>query len=156
MKSLIARIVLAAVILTVTACASVRQASPDRDAEAKRYDTHPGGSTLYVFRNDFADIMTTQNDVVLYMDDRIVGQVLPGGYFRIDARPGEHRLHGIAHDQGAMKITTRAGETHFVSLIVVAGNSVFKQVEPEAAKREIAKCCVLMENWAPGQRPLLR
>jgi hypothetical protein len=100
--------------------------------------------------------METQNDVVVYMDGRIIGQALPGAYFRVDVRPGNHLLHGYGHDQGTLKLTTRPGEVTFVSLNVVAGTSVYKQVAPEAGKREIARCCVLMENWTPGQRPLLR
>ena len=27
---------------------------------------------------------------------------------------------------------------------------------PDTGKREILRCCSLLENWAPGQRPLLR
>ncbi len=41
-------------------------------------------------------------------------------------------------------------------LTVIAGSSDYQPVPPEQAKRAIAGCCVLLENWAPGQRPLLR
>lgn len=146
----------AAAALALGGCASVREATPERDNEAKQFGATPGSGALYIFRNDFADLMETQNDVAVYMDGRIIGQALPGGYFRVDTRPGSHVLHGFAHDQGNLKISTRPGEITFISLHVVGGTSIFKQVAPEAAKREIARCCVLMENWAPGQRPLLR
>ena len=148
-------LVLAAAV-ALGGCASVREAAPERDADAKRFESRPNTSALYVYRNDRADLMDTQNDVPVYVNDRIVGQALPGAYFRVDVRPGSHVLHGYGPDQGKFKISTRPGEVYFVSLNVVGGNSVYQQVAPEAAKREISRCCVLMENWQPGQRPLLR
>jgi hypothetical protein len=43
-----------------------------------------------------------------------------------------------------------------VSLQAAGGISRFMLVKPEAGKRDILRCCSLMENWAPGQRPFLR
>lgn len=136
-------------------CTSAPQASPERDAEAKQYITHPGVSTLYVFRGGSPNNFES-DDSVLYVNGRLIGSTLPGTYFRIDLRPGEHLLHGYAHDQGQIRVRATASEITFVSLNVVAGTSHFRQVDPETGKRDIARCCVLMENWAPGQRPLLR
>jgi hypothetical protein len=146
---------IALVAAALGGCASVPQADPQRDAEAKEFNSHPGSSTVYVFRNDFLGEPNT-DDTVLYMDDRLIGGTLPGTFFRIDVRAGDHELHGIGYDQGSLKINTRSGEVYFVALNVVNGVSLFRQVEPETAKRQIARCCALMENWAPGQRPMLR
>jgi len=146
--------VLAAAALALAGCASVPQASPERDAEAKRYITHPQTATLYVYRNDFTD--ATKEESVLHVDGRIIGATLPGGYFRIDVRPGERVLHGEGPDQGRITVKAAASEITFIALGVAGGVSHFRQVAPETAKREIARCCVLLENWAPGQRPLLR
>jgi hypothetical protein len=145
-----------AVALALAGCTSVPQAAPERDVEAKQFGSQPDTSALYVYRNDSPDIMETQSDVTVYANDRLIGQALPGGYFRVDLRPGSYVLHGYGPDQGRLKISTRPGEVYFVSLNVVAGNSVYRQVAPDAGKREIARCCVLMENWRPGQRPVLR
>jgi hypothetical protein len=49
-----------------------------------------------------------------------------------------------------------SGELYFVSLRVADGISRFERVPPETGKRDILRCCAMMENWAPGQRPLLR
>ncbi|HET9405384.1 MAG TPA: DUF2846 domain-containing protein [Burkholderiales bacterium] len=150
-----ARVLAGCLLAALGGCASVPQASPERDAEAKQFITHPGVSTLYVYRGDFPAGMDA-DDSVLYVNGRLIGSTLPGTYFRIELRPGEHLLHGYAHDQGRIRVRAPAGEITFVSLSVVAGASHFGQVAPETAKREIARCCVLMENWTPGQRPLLR
>lgn len=149
-------LILASLMAAVPAgCASVPQATPVRDAEAKRYLTHPNAATLYIFRNDFP-AGTASEDTVLHVDGRIIGASLPGTYFRVDVRPGDRLLHGYGYDQGRLKVSTRSGEITFVSLNVMGGTSRFAVVSPEAGKREIARCCALMENWTPGQRPLLR
>jgi hypothetical protein len=145
----------AGLILALSGCAAVPEAAPARDAEAKQFETRPGAAALYVFRNDFPST-STQEDSVLYVDNRLVGATLPGTFFRIDLLPGTHELHGYGYDGGNLKIRARDGEAHFVALNVIGGVSHFGPVSAEAGKREIARCCVLMENWAPGQRPLLR
>lgn len=149
-----ARAALVAAALWLAGCASTPQASFERDAEAKQFVTHPNAATIYVYRGDFpaADAM----DSVLYVDNRLIGATLPGTYFRIDARPGVHLLYGFGYDQGRLKIDTRSGELYFVSLNVIAGNSRFAPINPEVGKKEVMRCCELLENWAPGQRPLLR
>ena len=141
-------------VLLLAGCASVPQASRESDAEAQDYLTHPNAATLYVYRNDLSG--PVRNESVLYVDGRIIGATLAGAYFRIDTRPGDRVLHGYGYDQGMLKVSARSGEITFVSLNVTGGTSRFERVSPEAGKREIARCCVLLENWAPGQRPLWR
>jgi len=145
-----------AIAAALGGCASVPQASRDSDAEAKQFVTHPGFATLYVYRDELPVDNRTLEESVLYIDDRIVGSTLPGTYFRVDVQPGERRLHGYGYDYGRLTISAPSGEITFVSLSVVNGVSRFARVAPETGKRELTRCCVLMENWTPGQRPLLR
>lgn len=141
----------AAVLLT--ACASTPQAPPDRDALAKEFLTHPNASTIYVYRSPFNDY---EADSVLYIDGRLIGATLPGAYFRIDAVPGRHVLHGAAIDIGHLVLDTRPGEIYYVSLDVLAGHSRFRLVPDRLAQERVRACCALLENWARGQRPFLR
>jgi hypothetical protein len=145
----------ASLIVALGGCASVPEATPERDAVAKQFEIRPGGAALYVFRNDFPGAMA-QEDSVLYVDDRLIGATLPGTFFRIDLAPGTHELHGYGYDRGNLRVRARDGEARFVALNVIGGVSHFRAVPPDAGKREIARCCALMENWQPGQRPLLR
>lgn len=145
---------LVALLLALGGCASTPQATPQRDAEAKRFATHPGFAGIYVFRPDFkADMM---EDTVLHVDDRLIGQTLPGTFFRVDVQPGVHVVRSSAAGASQIKVEARADELYFVELNVSGGNSRLSMVSPEAAQRAIRQCCALMENWAPGQRPLLR
>jgi hypothetical protein len=141
----------AAVVLA--SCTSTPQAPPDRDAYAKEFVTHPGASTIYVYRSPFNHF---DFDSVLYLNGRLMGTTVPGTYFRIDTVPGHNVLHGTGNDLGRMELDTRAGELYFVSLDVLGGHSNFRLVSPQAGKQRIRACCALLENWAPGQRPFVR
>ena len=147
---------LAAGVAALAGCASTPEASRERDAEAKRFVAQPGSATIYVYRNDFSVGSQESTDTVLYLDDRLIGATLPGTYFRIDARPGVYVLHGVGYDQGNLKLDARPEELQFVSLNVISGHSYFARARPEEARQALRACCSLLENWAPGQRPLLR
>jgi len=134
-------------------CASTPQASRSRDAQAKQFISYPSSSTIYVYRTDFGG---EADDAVLYVDGRLIGETLRQAFFRIDVNPGKHLLNGIAQDQGSLTLETRPGKIYFVEQAVIAGNSFFRVVDPKIAKAWIIECCELLENWAPGQRPLLR
>jgi len=144
---------LALAVLLLAGCASTPQAPRDRDAEAKQFQTHPGFSTLYVYRSRFDRL---QDPTVLFLDERLIGQTLPGTYFRIDTIPGRHVLHGTGFDTGKVVLETRPGALHFVELTVVEGQSHFRRAPDEVGRKTILECCALLENWAPGQRPLLK
>jgi hypothetical protein len=144
---------LAVVALLVTGCASTPEAPADRDAEAKQFLTHPNASTIYVYR---IDVEPTDDNVILYIDSRLIGETLPRTYFRIDTVPGRHVLHGIAADLGKLELATRPGALYFVELTVAAGQSNFGLVPEEVGRKRILECCTLLENWAPGQRPFLK
>ncbi|HKA39071.1 MAG TPA: hypothetical protein VKD25_04845, partial [Burkholderiales bacterium] len=107
-----------------------------------------------VFRPDFRG--AEMDDSTLYVDNRMIGATLPGTFFRIDVQPGPRVVSSSATGSTRLKVDTRADELYFVRLNVAGGNSRLVLVDAETAKRTIRECCALMENWAPGQRPLLR
>lgn len=134
-------------------CASTPQAGRQEDAAAKQFHSEPATSVIYVYR---ADMHSDEEDTDLYVDGRLIGATLPGSYFRVDVNPGVHRLNGMGPDQGSLTLETRPGQVYFVNLSVLAGNSYFSTVAPKIAQASLISCCDLLENWAPGQRPLLR
>jgi hypothetical protein len=142
-----------AAALVVAACASTPQASRDVDLRAKEFETHPSASTIYVYRSEFNRL---DEDSVLYIDGRLIGATLPGTFFRIHAVPGNHVLHGTGVDMGSIALDTRAGELYFVSLDVIGGQSHFAHVPDRVGQERVRACCAMLENWTPGQRPLLR
>ena len=153
---MLARLALAVSIVALSGCVSTPQATSERDAEAKRFLPRPDAAVIYVYRFDFASTGMASEDTVLYVDDRLIGAALPLTFFRFDVREGVHLLHGVGHDQGSLKLEARAGEVYFVMLLAAGGVSDFRRVDAATGKRDILRCCSLMENWAPGQRPVLR
>jgi hypothetical protein len=151
LKTLTGILVVAALLLA--GCTSTPQASRERDAQAKEFVSHPNASTIYVYRNPFDQL---EDLTVLYIDERLVGETLPGAYFRIDTTPGKHVLHGVGIDSGRIALETRAGTLYFVELSVAARVSTFREVPEALGRKRIVECCALLENWAPGQRPLLK
>lgn len=143
----------AGLLVLLTACASTPQATADRDRAAKAFDSQQGSSTLYVFRPEFPG---PDEDTVLWVNGRLIGATLPKTYFRISTSPGMQYLSGYAGDNGTMQLDTRPGNIYFVRLHTVGGQSVFEPVESATGRRELTECCELLENWRPGQRPLLR
>lgn len=141
------------VVAILAGCASTPQASRERDAEAKAFISHPATAALYIYRGALESL---DEESVLYVDQRIIGSTLAGGFFRVDVNPGKRRLHGAVHDQGMLDIEVRPGEIYFVALTVVDGTSRFLAKPASIGHAELLACCVLLENWAPGQRPLLR
>lgn len=146
-------LLLIAALLLAAACASTPQASRERDAEAKTFQTHPNAGTIYVYR---AEHDRLEDLSVLYVDGRLIGETLPGSYFRIDTTPGRHVLHGVGADNGKIALETRTGQLYFVELRVLEGQSQFRAVPEQVGRNRVASCCALLESWAPGQRPLLR
>ena len=147
------RILLLAIALT--GCASTPQATAERDADAKQFVSRADAAVIYVYRDEPGFVGTVSNDTVLYVDDRLIGSTLAGTFFRFDVRAGTHLLHGHGYDQGKLKIDARNGEIYFISLMTLEGTSEFRLVAPETGKRDILRCCALLENWAPGQRPVV-
>ena len=150
---LIMRIAAALLALLVAACASTPQASREDDALAKEFLTHPNAATIYVYRSPFNHLDTDTN---LYVDGRLIGSTRPGAYFRIDAVPGRHVLHGNGIDLGTFELDARPGRIYFVSLAAIGGHSRFELVPEPVARQQVRACCALLENWWPGQRPFIR
>jgi hypothetical protein len=153
MGATLTRLAIALTALVIAACSSTPQATPERDAQAKEFMTHPGASTIYVYRSPFNHLA---DDSVLYLDGRLVGRTLPGAYFRIDTTPGHHVLHGSGQDLGEFSLDARPGQIYFVSMEVLGGHSQYELVSAPVAQERLRACCALLENWAPGQRPLVR
>jgi hypothetical protein len=140
-----------ALLAGLAGCASTPQASAERDAEAKQFGSAPATAALYVYRAD-----TSDENSVLWINGRLIGSTLRHTFFRVNLEPGRHQLNGLAADNGRLELETRPGAVYLVALTVVSGQSHFRLMPGETGQKVVANCCSLMENWAPGQRPLLR
>jgi hypothetical protein len=134
-------------------CAATPEASPQDDAEAKRFDSAPGAAIVYLYR---ADAPSGRGSSTLWLDDRLIGESLPYTYFRTSVRPGKNLLTAFAGDAGRLAFETSGGEVYFIAIIVRgddgASGSVFRLVSPDVGRAQIVRCCTLLETWKPGQK----
>jgi hypothetical protein len=141
----------------VAACASTPEATPERDAEAKRFESDLRFAVIYIYRPEPAGSAPA---ATLFADGRIVGDSLPATFFRVIAQPGRNRLEGTAGDIGHIEINTHPGGVYYVQMLVPGDaeqspQSVFTAVPAEQAQAIIRRCCNLLETWRTGQPRLL-
>ena len=132
-------------------CAATPEASPEKDADAKRFDPALRGAIIYLYRGDQRGGIAT-----IWINDRLVGQTVPRTYFRVAVRPGRNRIGVAGNDMGRIDVDTREEGVYFVEMQVLGESesdhtTIFRSVPADAAKRVITQCCTLLETWRPGQ-----
>ena len=148
--------VAAALLLALCAgCASTPEASRERDEEAKRFEPVSRDSVLYVYRPDrFESSGTT----TLWANGQLIGDALPGTYFRILVLPGRTVLHASLPDPGRIEVTTQGYDVTYVEMQTVteeSPHSYFRIRTAEEAQAAIQRCCSRLEVWRSGQPRLL-
>jgi hypothetical protein len=138
--------------LLLAGCTATPEASRDSDADAKRFDSAPGSATVYLYRADGPD---NRGFTTLWLDGRLIGEITPASYFRVNVRPGKNALTAYAGDNGRLEFETRSDGVYYVAISVRGGygaqNSTFSLVSPEVGRAQILRCCNLLETWKPGQ-----
>lgn len=138
---LMTRMAILAVVLSLAACAAPKL---EGDPQSVRVEPPAAGmSVIYLIRS--AKDWGT-NATWVFIDDRLVGTTAAGVYYRIEVRPGRHRLSGYAFDQGNLTVDTQAGGVYFVEQHVlgwynraqVFSSSQFEPVDDARAREVIA------------------
>ena len=146
---------LLAALLVCAGCASTPEASLERDAEGKRFEAVTRDSVLYVYRPDRARFATS---ATLWADGRLVGESLPGTYFRVIVFPGPTLLHTSGPDSGRIEINTQGNDVAYVEMQTFNEESpmtVFRLMPADEAQEAIRNCCTRLEVWRPGQPRLM-
>ena len=149
------RPVLAAIFCA--ACTSTPESTRERDAWAKQFEPVPRDSVIYVYRPDTLGTMAVTD---LFVDKRLIGSSLPGGYFRIPVLPGRHLLEVFAAHGQPIEVVTRGNDIVFVELQNYSStdgtpNMRFRIVAPEHGKDAIFACCARFESWLHDQPRLM-
>lgn len=139
-------------LLLLGGCAATPEASVQDDRDAKRFESAPGAAIVYLYR---ADGGVGSGNSTLWLDNRLVGEILPATYYRVSVRPGKNLLTAFAGDNGRLEFETRSGEVYYVAVTLRgengAGGSHFQRVAPEVGRAQIERCCNLLDTWKPGQ-----
>ncbi|MPZ44113.1 MAG: hypothetical protein GEV05_12035 [Betaproteobacteria bacterium] len=144
-------------IALVAACASTPQATPERTAEARRFEPVTREAVIYIYRSGVA---LSGPETTLWVDNRLVGASLPGTFFRVIALPGRNVIDTSPPDTGRIEITTQGNDVTYVEMITEGGrnnppNTRFRLMQPDDAKAAIAYCCWMLETWRYNQPRLL-
>ena len=147
-----ASITLAVISMLLGGCAATPQASLQDDAAAKQFESTPSTAIVYLYR---ADYPSNVGFPVLWLDNRLIGELTPASYFRVSVRPGKNLLTAYAGDNGRLEFETRSGEVYFVAITShgdgSSSSSAFRSVTPDVGRAQIQKCCALLDTWKPGQ-----
>lgn len=102
------------------ACASVPMASPDADIQAKQFQPPSAGqATLYVFREGIFGAAIALN---ASLGPRMLGQLGPDNYFRVDLQPGDYDMRcSSTENSRSTTVSVATGETRFVEVAARIG-----------------------------------
>jgi hypothetical protein len=152
-----ARLLIALGALALCACASTPQATPEREAEAKRFEPVTREAVIYIYR---PGAPLSGPETTLWVDNRLVGSSLPGTFFRVIALPGRNVIDTSPPDSGRIAVDTRGNDVTYVEMITEGDftdspSSRFRVVPDEVARAAIARCCWMLETWRHNQPRLL-
>ena len=138
-------------------CMATPEASREDDAAAKQFEAAPASAIVYLYRADFP---SGRASTALWLDGRLIGELVPAAYFRVAVRPGRNVLTAAGSDMGRLALDTRSNEVYFVAIDVPGDqgtqSSHFRLVTPATGRAQIEYCCHLLETWKPGQNRIPR
>jgi hypothetical protein len=145
--------VVCVVLAGLAGCAATPLSSAESDADAKRFETAANAAIIYIYRPTGYG---GHGVSTIWIDGRLVGETLPGTFFRVPVRPGRNRLTVSGADAGRLEIDTKTEGVYFVETQVSGerqseANTTFRGVAPEIGKAAILGCCRMLEAWRPGQ-----
>ena len=102
---------LTGVFVLIAALAGCAPMPPAADPQSVRIEGTPGMSVIYLMRSnpDWSYIPTQ-----VYIDDKMIGTIHAGTYYRIEVPAGRHRFSNFGIDGGTLTIDTQANGIYFV------------------------------------------
>ena len=127
--------------IVLLALAGCQQLPPTpADLQARRFEGVPGMSVIYIVR-DIPD--HNKSPATLILDDRMSITTYEGTYYRWEVPPGDHRIAGIAGDNGSITLQTQADRIYYVQQWTKPfqqyATSSFRPVEERQAHAVIAR-----------------
>jgi hypothetical protein len=100
-----------ALLLLLSACASVPMASMDKDAKAKEFTPPPDKGAIYIYRNEnLGGVMP----VTVSINDKTLGQTAAYTYFHLNVPPGSYSLKSHAENVSELTVMVEPGRNYFV------------------------------------------
>jgi len=149
----VARYALASLCVLLSACVATPTGTSSQNAKAETFQPVPGKAVVYIYRLEY-----NNNAADLQFNGKMLGESLPGTYFRVTAPPGEQVVQGVGGDMGTIRLQVAAGGIAYVRNEPTGGlgsiQSHFAIMPAGKAQADIRRCCSLLDNYAHGQRRL--
>ena len=100
-----------ALLLLLSACASVPMASMDKDAKAKEFTPPPDKGAIYIYRNEN---LGGGMAITVSINDKTLGQTAPDTYFHVNVLPGSYSLKSLAENVSELTVMVEPGRIYFV------------------------------------------
>lgn len=140
LKKLTPILVLFVFVFCFSGCASTKLAPVNEDTEAKGFNTTPGKSTIYLYRNESMGAAVTMD---VFLDGAYKGYTAANTYFKWDVDPGEHEIKSEAENTEILKLETVADTIYYVWQEVKMGfmyaRNKLQQVDEAEGKKGVSE-----------------
>ena len=100
-----------AMLVMVSACASVPMAPPEMDMKAKSMTAPKDKALVYLYRNE---AMGAAIKMTVNLDGRFAGQTASKTYFMWLLPPGKHEFASVTENTSTLNLDAKAGETYYI------------------------------------------
>lgn len=136
-----------AMLMMVSACASVPLAPPEMDMKAKNMSAPKDKALVYLYRNE---TMGAAIKMTVNLDGRFAGQTASKTYFMWLLPPGKHDFASVTENMSTLNLDARAGETYYiwqeVKMGMWAAGSKLQLVDKEVGKKGVEESKLIATN----------
>ena len=111
MISRLTAVLAAACIALVSGCASVPEASPEQDQQAKQFSAPRNMAGVYIFRNEMMGML---NSLDVILDGKPLGATKGKTYLYTEVAPGRHTVTGKGENESTVTFDAVAGRLYFM------------------------------------------
>ncbi len=138
-----------ALLMMVSACASVPMAPPEMDMKAKNMTAPKDKALVYLYRNES---MGAAMKLTVNVDGKYAGKTAAKTYFMWLLPPGKHDFTSVAENTTNVSLDAKAGETYYIwqeiKMGVLSARSKLQLVDKETGKKGVEESKLIGETPA--------
>ena len=131
-------IILGALLLLVTGCATAPMAPADKDIEAKKFESNKDTGAVYIYRNETFGAAIPM-DVAI--NSKTLGHTAAKTYFKLDLSPGSYNVESRAENTSAITLDVKPGISYFlwqeVKMGIISARSKLQLVSESVGKQGV-------------------
>ena len=125
----------------ISGCASVPMASPEADQQAKSFETTPGKSNIYIYRNE---VFGAALRMPVFIDGTQVGSTAANTYLVASVDPGSHKIVSQSEEDAVLNVDTQPGQNYYiwqeVKMGMWSGSSKLHLQSEEEGQQGVMEC----------------